>query len=103
MRRLYWDSCVVIYRLQGVEPWNLCVAAALAPIEEPRLVVTDLTRLECRVGPLRDNDRDTLALFDRFFMRPDIEKAPLSKAVFDLATELRAHHRLKTPDAIHLA
>ncbi len=27
MRRVYWDSCVVIYRLQGISPWGRLVAA----------------------------------------------------------------------------
>ncbi len=103
MPRVYWDSCVVIYRLQAVPPWDRRVAAAMEPIEELRLVVTDLTRLECRTQPLREKDQPMLALFDQFFQRPDIESVSLSKVVFDLATELRAEHLLKTPDALHLA
>jgi uncharacterized protein len=103
VRKLYWDSCVVIYRLQAVEPWNRRVAAAMGPLEEVRLVVTELTRLECRTGPLRENDREALALFDRFFARADIDTVSMSRTVFELATELRAQHRLKTPDALHLA
>jgi predicted nucleic acid-binding protein len=103
MPRVYWDSCVVIYRLQAVPPWDRRVAAAMEPIEELRLVVTDLTRLECRTQPLREKDQPMLALFDQFFQRPDIESVSLSKVVFDLATELRAQHLLKTPDALHLA
>lgn len=103
MRRVYWDSCVVIYRLQGASPWDRRVAAAMEPIERLRMVVTDLTRLECRTLPLRDGDQRAPHLFDRFFARPDLEFALLSRDVFDLATELRARHRLKTPDALHLA
>ncbi len=30
-------------------------------------------------------------------------RLPMTSAVFDLAAELRAHHGLKTPDALHLA
>jgi predicted nucleic acid-binding protein len=75
----------------------------MEPIEELRLVVTDLTRLECRTQPLRDGDQPVLCVFDQFFQRPDIESVPMSRAVFDLATELRAQHLLKTPDALHLS
>lgn len=103
MRRVYWDSCVVIYRLQAVSPWDQRVARAMEPIEDLRLSVTDLTRLECRTQPLREKDQQSLALFDRFFAQPDVESIPMSRAVFDLATELRALHNLKTPDALHLA
>lgn len=103
MLRLYWDSCVLIYRLQAVEPWNETIAKLLATKSEHRLVLTELTRLECRVKPLRDNDDATLMAFECFFTSPRIEYAPLSRQVFDLAAELRAYHRLKTPDALHLA
>jgi len=102
-RRLYPDSCVLIYRLQNVEPWASAIAQALEPLETIRFFVTDLTRLECRVLPLRQSDRDLLNMYDRFFKRSDVTRIPLASKVFDLATELRANYPLKTPDALHLA
>ena len=65
--------------------------------------VTDLTRLERRVFPLRQGDTDLLGLDDRFFRRWDVTRIPLAGRVFDLATELQAAYPLKTPDALHLA
>lgn len=103
MRTLYWDSCVLIYRLQDIEPWNSRIAAALSTVIQPRVVVSELTRLECRVKPLREGDLSTLEKFDGFFASPTIGYAPLSRSVFDLAADLRARYRLKTPDALHLA
>lgn len=103
MRSLYWDTCVLIYRLQGVEPWNRRIDAALAAIPEPRLVISELSRMECRIKPLREDDGATLAKFETFFAAPTLVYAPLSRAAFDLAAGLRATHRLKTPDALHLA
>jgi predicted nucleic acid-binding protein len=44
-----------------------------------------------------------LGRFDQFFARPEIRTLDLSRAVFEQATELRAQHRLATPDALHLA
>lgn len=102
-RRLYPDSCVLIYRLQCVEPWASAIAQALEPLENLHFFVTDLTRLECRVLPLRQNDPDLLGLYDRFFKRSDVTGIPFTGKVFDLATELRATYSLKTPDALHLA
>src|SRR5258708_3784388 len=66
-----------------------------------RTVLSDLVRLECRVGPLRQGDQATLARFDQFFASAFI--GPLTSAIYDLATELRASHRFKTPDALHVA
>jgi uncharacterized protein len=103
MSSIYWDTCVLIYRLQTVEPWNGRIGNALATVPEPKLVVSDLGRMECRVKPLREGDLDTLAVFDGFFAASAVGYAPLSRPVFDLAADLRAHHRLKTPDALHLA
>lgn len=103
MRRIYWDSCIVIYRIQAVAPWAEKVAQLLEPAEEARLFYTDLTRLECRVLPMREGDSVLLALYERFFTRPDVTRIPLSREVFDYATTLRARHRIKTPDALHIA
>jgi predicted nucleic acid-binding protein len=103
VRRSYWDTCVLIYRLQSVEPWRTRIANALAQTGEPRLAVSELSRMECRIKPLREGDTSALARFDRFFTSPMITIVPLGRTVFDLATELRARHRIKTPDALHLA
>lgn len=102
-RRLYPDSCVLIYRLQQVEPWAEKIARALEPLETLQFVVTDLTRMECRVLPLRQGDADLLGRYDRFFGRSDVTRIALAGKVFDLATGLRAEYSLKTPDALHLA
>lgn len=103
MRKIYWDSCVVIYRIQALEPWSSRIADLMEPVESARIAVTDLTRLECRLRPLREGDLQTPSVFDRFFARPDIVKIDMTARLFDLATDLRARHRLKTPDALHLA
>ena len=68
-----------------------------------RIVVSDLVHLECRVVPVRVGDGRRLALFDQFFAQTDVEKAPLTTAVFDRATDIRARHGFKTFDAINLA
>ena len=53
--------------------------------------------------PLRDGDAALLATYDAFFTRARLVVFDLSAAVLDRATELRARHGFKTPDAIHLA
>jgi predicted nucleic acid-binding protein len=64
---------------------------------------SDLTRLECRVKPLKLGATVTLADFDAFFTRPDVRLVPISTAVFDRATVIRATHNFKLGDALHLA
>ncbi|MBI1998542.1 MAG: PIN domain-containing protein [Deltaproteobacteria bacterium] len=67
------------------------------------LVVSDLSRLECRVKPMRDGNTALLDEFDRFFNESVSEVHALSREVIDRATEIRSLYGFKTPDAIHLA
>lgn len=103
--KAYLDACIVIYYVQRHPCHGERISRTLLPEapDRPQLAVTDLTRLECRVFPLRRQDMRLLDEFDRFFDLPTISKIPIDTAVFDLATELRAQHGLKTPDALHLA
>lgn len=102
--RIYWDSCTVIYRVENVVPWVSTIERWLAPLGAAASVcVSDLTRMECRLAPVRTGNDELLQRYDDFFARPELVTVDLSRAVFDRATSLRAAHRLKTPDAIHLA
>ena len=50
---IYLDSCIVIYLIEGSPPYHDAVEAALRMYRPTRTVLSDLVRLECRVGPLR--------------------------------------------------
>jgi predicted nucleic acid-binding protein len=98
---IYLDSCIVIYLIEG-SPQNRTAVEAVFQARPPTAtVISDLVRLECRVGPLRTGDRTLLQRFEDFFESARI--VSLSPAVCDLAAELRAQYRLKTPDALHAA
>lgn len=104
MKKIYWDSCILIYRIQQIPPWAEIIARKFTPeMDNSRLHSTHLARLECRVLPLREGNLELLALFDKFFAQPEVVTVPLDARVFNLATELRALDHLKTPDALHLA
>ena len=60
-------------------------------------------RLEYRVKPLKTGDTVKLTLFDTFCMRPDVQVVPITTAVFDRATLIRATHNFKLADSLHLA
>jgi predicted nucleic acid-binding protein len=100
--RVYLDAGPVIYTVEQVQPYASHVDAHLQPMDLVR-VASDLTRLECRVKPWRDGDADLLRDFDDFFERAVAEIVGLTREVIDRATELRARHGFRTPDAIHLA
>lgn len=77
----------------------------LTPSGSPavKLVVCELVRMECRIKPVREGDRDLIERYDAFFGTAGLVWVPMDRAVFDHATGLRADHRLRTPDALHLA
>jgi predicted nucleic acid-binding protein len=100
--RLYLDAAPVIYLVERVQPYGAIVQSYLTS-PNVELVASDLTRLECRLGPLRRGDSVLLGEFDRFFSATVHEIVPLSRAVMDRATEIRAQYGFATPDAIHIA
>jgi predicted nucleic acid-binding protein len=103
--RIYCDSVILIYLLDTVGPFHVHAEARVTALRAAgdRAVVSDLSRLECRVKPLRSGDATSLAQFDAFFARADVEFVPLPSAVYERATVLRAVYNFKLGDALHLA
>lgn len=104
--RLYLDSSVIIYSLEGVLPVREMTVSRIAEAEASHggaVITSRLARLECRVKPLREGALEALALVDAFFARPGLVLAEVTAQVLEGATELRARHGFKIPDAVHLA
>jgi predicted nucleic acid-binding protein len=103
--RVYLDSVIHVYYLDHTGPFQTRAATRLATLHAAgnSVAVSDLVRMECRMHPLRTGDAARLSRFDGFFARPDVEKIPITTAVFDRATQIRAIHGYKTIDAINLA
>ncbi|EIC21517.1 type II toxin-antitoxin system VapC family toxin [Thiorhodovibrio frisius] len=103
--RVYFDACIEIHYVERNPARYQNLRARMFPTEgaRPQIAFSELVRLECRVGPLRRQDPALLARFDDFFALANAVKVEIDRRVFELATDLRATHRLKTPDALHLA
>lgn len=99
--RIYLDSAPVIYVVEEHAPYYEYVEARLSNPEDV-LVASELTRLECRVKPVRESGYALISQFDAFFGQTVDEIAPLTREVMDRATSIRARHGFQTPDAIHL-
>ena len=99
--RLYLDSCVLIYALDGAEQLRRHTLQRLEGYADSDWVISDLVRMECLVGPLRTADQIRLLAFRSFFSNCSV--VPLHSEVMERAAELRAATRLQTGDAIHLA
>jgi uncharacterized protein len=100
--RLYLDAAPVIYTVEQVALYAAAVDERLSAAEVVQ-VASDLTRIECRVKPLRDDNRELLKDYDDYFEGAVAEIVALSREVMDRATAIRAQYRFRTPDAIHLA
>jgi predicted nucleic acid-binding protein len=103
--RIYCDSVILIYFLEGTPPFQARSVSRLAALRAAgdTLVVSDLVRLECRMQPIRLGDATALADYDALFAQPDVERVPFPTAVFDRATEIRATLNFKLGDSLHLA
>jgi predicted nucleic acid-binding protein len=100
--RYYVDSAPLIYLIEQVQPYAAAVKTELA-LSGSSLASSELTRLECRVKPIREGDAALLQDFDDYFARSIDEIVQLTRTVMDQATEIRAEFNFKTPDSIHLA
>ena len=103
----FLDASALIYLVDGEAQWAEATQATLQQlaIEAPdlTLAVSRLSVLECRVAPLRRGDQASLARFEALFAQPDLLVVELSASVVELATQLRANHGLRTPDALQAA
>jgi predicted nucleic acid-binding protein len=104
--RLYLDANAIIYACEGTDEVKRAVVewVVQACVSPGGAVFTSrLSRLECRVLPLRMKDQRRLALYETLFDRLDLQLFDVTADVLDLATTLRAEYGFKTADAIHLA
>lgn len=103
----FFDACALIYLIEGKEPFAGQVRSQLAEVAQAHpgieTAVSRLTWLECRVGPMKNNDLRVLAQYDAFFARPDLVWVELNREVVELAAAIRARHGLRTPDALQAA
>jgi predicted nucleic acid-binding protein len=102
---VYCDSMILMYFFDHAGSFQTRAAHRLGALAAAGdvIVVSHLVRLECRVKPIMNGDTGRLARYDAFFARPDVRILPITPAVFDRATQIRAAHRFKLGDSLHLA
>jgi len=99
--RIYLDACIIIYVVEEHERFGETARHAVERIGLGQFCVSPLVELECLVGPLRQDHHRLLGRYEDFF-RQQVMLA-MDAPAFRLAADLRARHRLKTPDALHLS
>lgn len=103
----FFDASALIYLIEGREPFASSVRATLQALHarhpQAGVAVSRLTWLECRVRPMKTGEAAVLSQYDTFFSRADLLWVELTRDVVELATTIRAHHGLRTPDALQAA
>ena len=99
--KVYLDSCCLIYLLEDVPFFSERMRRFLAGHTDAVLCVSPLVRLEVLVKPLSDESLGLVSDYEEFLREQ--HWLPIGDRVFGLALQLRASHRIKTPDALHLA
>ncbi len=102
---IFLDTNIVIYVVEG----NLAFAPkvvlrlATAQLAGDSFMISDLTRMECLVGPLKTGNTVVEASFQAFFARSDVRVVAITAAACDRAARIRATYNFKPMDALQLA
>jgi predicted nucleic acid-binding protein len=102
---LFLDTNVIIYAVEKHPVFGPKVAVRLgtARAAGDSFMVSDLTRMESLVGPLRSGNTTLQAHFGAFFALPEVHVVAITAAVCDRAAHIRATTRFKPMDALQLA
>jgi predicted nucleic acid-binding protein len=98
MTRIFLDACIIIDLVEAKPEQQDRLKTLMAG---KHVVSSELVRMESRLQALRDHRDDLLRTYDGYFKR--CEMVPFDRVLFDRASRLRIDHRIKTPDALHLA
>jgi predicted nucleic acid-binding protein len=105
-RRTYLDVNIFIYALEAHPQYLKIVSELFAAIDhgDVRAVTSELSLGEALVKPFMDQRPDLQAAYAQAIASTSsLEVAPISRDVLIRAALIRAEHRTRLPDAIHLA
>ncbi|MGH9361499.1 MAG: type II toxin-antitoxin system VapC family toxin [Thermoanaerobaculia bacterium] len=100
------DSAIFIYFIERHATYRPLVRPVFEAIDEARLpgVTSALTLLETLVKPLRSGNAEMAERYEELLTTSrGLALVPIDLPLLRLAAELRAEHRLRTPDALQLA
>lgn len=103
--RLYLDTAPIIYSVEehGVYWPELQPIWTAFSKGVCQIFTSELSLLETLVRPIREGNTDLAKGYDELLTGGEIFLIPIDIDVLRASAELRAHHNLKTPDAIHAA
>ena len=105
-RRVALDTCIFIYQWTASPRYSPLTDHIFSSLEQSDLVavISTITMTELLVHPYRDNDvvrvNELFALLSTY---PNLEWIEPNLEIAARAAEIRALHRLRTPDALQAA
>ncbi len=103
--RLYVDTNILIYAVEGARPEALALLEAV-DAGVIAVVTSELTLAEVLVAPLRNGQQDIAATYEALLGCDEsgrLDVVPVSRTVLMESARLRATVGGKLPDAIHVA
>lgn len=100
------DTSIWIYHFEGSAAYGRVADSVLDAVTHKRIraVVSELVLLELLVAPLKKGAQDTADEIELTLLHfPNLELAPVTRAVLVRAADIRARYGLRTPDAIMVA
>ena len=100
------DTSVWIYHFEGSAAYGRAADSVLEAVTEGRIgaVASELVLLELLVAPLKKRVQDVADEIELTLQHfPNLQLAPVTRAVLVRAAEIRARYGLRTADAIMLA
>jgi predicted nucleic acid-binding protein len=106
IKRIYWDSCVFIDRISR-KPEKLAILEELTDnAHDGKIVIVASTLCIAetyKIGESGDSWTVQQGLINAFFQNPWIELHQVDSFIAEDAQEIAYLHKLKPPDAIHIA
>jgi predicted nucleic acid-binding protein len=105
-RRIALDTCIFIYQWEANPRYSPFTDWIFSSLEQDDFaaVTSTITMTELLVHPYRDHDLERVnVLAGLLSSYPNLEWRPGTLEIAVLAAEIRAHHRLPTPDALQAA
>lgn len=105
-RRVAFDTCIFIYQWEANPRYSPLTDLIFSALEESDFaaVTSTVTMTELLVHPYRSGDADRASeLFGALCTYPNLEWIFPTLEIAAIAAEIRALHRLRTPDALQAA
>jgi predicted nucleic acid-binding protein len=102
---VYADAQILIYSVEQHPTYAPLLLPLWQAVQNGALhaISSELSLLETLVRPIKNGDAALIQSYEGFFLQPGLGLQAITPAVLRDAAALRAHHKLRTPDAIHAA